>query len=133
MDKEQKKRITSNITFLKERLAYLDPIIDRLVDKGIFTYEQKERIDKVTPPTPHKRFNEFIQMLLSSLEPNCFQSFIQCLEEERYYNIVEKLCKDGTYHCRFPPPSLVLKWWYSIATDTCRNLGRESIYVPCNY
>ncbi|XP_021343214.1 centromere-associated protein E-like isoform X2 [Mizuhopecten yessoensis] len=95
MDKEQKKRITSNITFLKERLGYLDPILDHLVDRNVFTYDERERIDKVNPPTPHKKFNEFIQLLLASSEPHAFTSFIQSLEEERFFNIVEKLCKDG--------------------------------------
>ncbi|XP_033745727.1 involucrin-like [Pecten maximus] len=95
MDKEQKKRITSNITFLKERLGYLDPILDHLVDRNVITFDERERIDKVNPPTPHKKFNEFIQLLLASPEPHAFTAFIQSLEEERFFNIVEKLCKDG--------------------------------------
>ena len=95
MDKEQRKRITSNITFLKERLGYLDPILDNLVTKDVLSPEQRERIDKVKPPTSHKRFNEFIQFLLASPDPTTFNSFITALEEERYFNIVEKLQKDG--------------------------------------
>ncbi|XP_060079030.1 interaptin-like [Ylistrum balloti] len=100
MDKEQKKRITSNITFLKERLGYLDPILDHLVDKNVITFDERERIDKVNPPTPHKKFNEFIQLLLASTEPHAFTAFIQSLEEERFFNIVEKLCKDGRPNAR---------------------------------
>ena len=95
MDSEQRKRITSNITFLKERLGYLDPILDRLVEKNVLTMEQRERIEKVQPPTPHKKFNEFIQFLLASPDPGTFPSFIASLEEERYFNIVERLQKDG--------------------------------------
>jgi len=72
MDKEQKKRITSNITFLKERLGYLDPILERLVDKNVISVEQKDRVEKVNPPTPHRKFNEFIQLLLNSHEPHAF-------------------------------------------------------------
>ncbi|XP_069142691.1 kinesin-1 heavy chain-like [Argopecten irradians] len=100
MDKEQKKRITSNITFLKERLGYLDPILDHLVDRNVITFDERERIDKVNPPTPHKKFNEFIQLLLASPEPQAFTAFIQSLEEERFFNIVEKLCKDGRPNAR---------------------------------
>ncbi|KAK3102648.1 hypothetical protein FSP39_012845 [Pinctada imbricata] len=96
MDKEQRKRITSNITFLKERLGYLDPILDNLLSKDVLSPEQRDRIDKVQPPTPHKKFNEFIQFLLASPDPGTFNSFITALEEERYFNIVEKLNKDGT-------------------------------------
>lgn len=95
MDKEQKKRITSNITFLKERLGYLDPILDHLVDRNVLSCHQRDQIDRVNPPTPHKKFNEFIQLLLASPEPHAFTSFVQSLEEERFFNIVEKLCKDG--------------------------------------
>ncbi|XP_062583656.1 myosin-2-like [Saccostrea cucullata] len=94
MDSEQRKRITSNITFLKERLGYLDPILDRLVEKNVLTMEQRERIEKVQPPTPHKKFNEFIQFLLASPGPGTFPAFIASLEEERFFNIVEKLQKD---------------------------------------
>ena len=95
MDKEQRKRITSNITFLKERLGYLDPILDRLVDKNVISVEQKERVEKVNPPTPHRKFNEFIQLLLNSHEPHAFNIFIEVLEDERFFNIVEKLQKDS--------------------------------------
>lgn len=94
MDSEQRKRITSNITFLKERLGYMDPILDRLVERNVLTMEQRERIEKVQPPTPHKKFNEFIQFLLASPDPGTFPSFIASLEDERYFNIVERLQKD---------------------------------------
>lgn len=97
MDKEQKKRITSNITFLKERLGYLDPILERLVDKNVITVEQKDRVEKVSPPTPHRKFNEFIQLLLNSHDPNSFNIFIEVLEDERFFNIVEKLQKDSKF------------------------------------
>lgn len=94
MDKEQKKRITSNITFLKERLGYLDPILERLVEKNVISVEQRDRVEKVNPPTPHRKFNEFIQLLLNSHEPHAFNIFIEVLEDERFFNIVEKLQKD---------------------------------------
>lgn len=97
MDSEQRKRITSNITFLKERLGYMDPILDRLVERNVLTMEQRERIEKVQPPTPHKKFNEFIQFLLASPDPGTFPSFIASLEDERYFNIVERLQKDGMF------------------------------------
>lgn len=101
MDSEQRKRITSNITFLKERLGYMDPILDRLVEKNVLTMEQRERIEKVQPPTPHKKFNEFIQFLLASPDPGTFPSFIASLEDERYFNIVERLQKDGMFYQTF--------------------------------
>lgn len=97
MDKEQKKRITSNITFLKERLGYLDPILERLVEKNVISVEQRDRVEKVNPPTPHRKFNEFIQLLLNSHEPHAFNIFIEVLEDERFFNIVEKLQKDSKF------------------------------------
>lgn len=75
----------------------MDPILDRLVERNVLTMEQRERIEKVQPPTPHKKFNEFIQFLLASPDPGTFPSFIASLEDERYFNIVERLQKDGMF------------------------------------
>lgn len=79
----------------------MDPILDRLVEKNVLTMEQRERIEKVQPPTPHKKFNEFIQFLLASPDPGTFPSFIASLEDERYFNIVERLQKDGMFYQTF--------------------------------
>ncbi|KAJ8308861.1 hypothetical protein KUTeg_013735 [Tegillarca granosa] len=96
MDKEQKGKITSNLTFLKERLGFLDPILDRLVEKNIISFDQREKIENVYPCTTQKKFNEFISILLASPSSNAFPAFLQALEEEGYYNITEKLTKDST-------------------------------------
>ena len=91
MNREQRKRITQNITNLKERLVDLDPIIDRLIEKDVFTLEHRERIDHVSPATPQKKFNEFIQLLLASPEPNTYFVFLEALTEERHHYMAERL------------------------------------------
>ncbi|XP_062613072.1 golgin subfamily A member 6-like protein 26, partial [Saccostrea cucullata] len=91
MNREQRKRITQNITNLKERLVDLDPIIDRLIEKDVFTLEHRERIEHVSPATPQKKFNEFIQLLLSSPEPNTYFVFLEALTEERHHYMAERL------------------------------------------
>ena len=93
MDSEQRKRITSNITFLKERLGYLDPILDRLVEKNVLTMEQRERIEKVQPPTPHKKFNEFIQFLLASPHLGTFPSHINHILSKMKFDSTKKTHK----------------------------------------
>ena len=69
----------------------LDPIIDRLIEKDVFTLEHRERIDHVSPATPQKKFNEFIQLLLASPEPNTYFVFLEALTEERHHYMAERL------------------------------------------
>ncbi|KAJ8302267.1 hypothetical protein KUTeg_021254 [Tegillarca granosa] len=95
MNKDQKKLISSNVTFLKDRLRHLDPIIEYLLEKNIITEEQQDQIFNVNPSTQHKKFNEFLSVLLASTEESAFPVFIEALVDSRYYNIVEKLQKDG--------------------------------------
>lgn len=91
MNREQRKRITQNITNLKERLVDLDPIIDRLIEKDVFSLEHREKIEHVSPATPQKKFNEFIQLLLASPEPNTYFVFLEALTEERHHYMAERL------------------------------------------
>lgn len=91
MNREFRKRITQNLTYLKERLVDLDPIIDQLIEKDVIQLEQRLKIEQVSPPTPQKKFNEFIQILLSSPEPNAYNVFIEALYEERHFHIVDRL------------------------------------------
>lgn len=91
MNREQRKRITQNITNLKERLVDLDPIIDRLIEKDVFSLEHREKIEHVSPATPQKKFNEFVQLLLASPEPNTYFVFLEALTEERHHYMAERL------------------------------------------
>ena len=91
MNREQRKRITQNLTNLKERLVDLDPIIDKLIERDVFTLEHRSRIEQVSPGTPQRKFNEFIQILLASPEPSTYQVFLEALAEERHQYMVERL------------------------------------------
>lgn len=105
MNREQKKRITQNITNLKERLIDLDPIIDILIERDVLTLEHRARIESITHPTPQRRFNEFIQLLLGSPEPLAYNVFIEALTIERQHYVVNRLkntvIKDGKYQRDF--------------------------------
>ncbi|KAK3101220.1 hypothetical protein FSP39_001858 [Pinctada imbricata] len=91
MNREQRKRITQNLTNLKERLVDLDPIIDKLIENDVFTLSDRSRIEQVTPCTTQRKFNEFVQLLLASPEPSCYQVFLDALTEERHHYMVERL------------------------------------------
>lgn len=101
MNREQKKRITQNITCLKERLIDLDPILDLLIERDVLTIDHRSRIEQITSPTPQRKFNEFISVLLASPEPSAYHVFIEALQDERHYFIVDKLqntvVKEGPY------------------------------------
>ncbi|XP_063405081.1 girdin-like [Mytilus trossulus] len=91
MNKEHRKRITQNLTYLKERMLDLDPLLDCLIERDVFQLEHRSRIDAATPPTPQRKFNEFIQLLLSSSHPAAYHAFLEALQNERQFYVVERL------------------------------------------
>lgn len=91
MNKECRKRITQNLTYLKERMLDLDPLVDCLIERDVFQLEHRARIDAASPPTPQRKFNEFVQMLLSSSHPAAYHVFLEALQKERQYYVVERL------------------------------------------
>ncbi|OWF43577.1 cingulin-like [Mizuhopecten yessoensis] len=91
MNREQKKRITQNITCLKERLVDLDPIIDILIERDVLTMEHRNRIEQIACPTSHRKFNEFMSVLLASPDPNAYYVLIEALQTERHFFLVDKL------------------------------------------
>ncbi|XP_060064641.1 uncharacterized protein LOC132544994 [Ylistrum balloti] len=91
MNREQKKRITQNITCLKERLIDLDPILDLLIERDVLTMGHRNQIEQIACPTNQRKFNEFISVLLASPEPSAYHVFIEALQAERHQFIVDKL------------------------------------------
>lgn len=91
MNREQKKRITQNITCLKERLIDLDPILDVLIERDVLTMEHRNRIEQISCPTAQRKFNEFVSVLLASPNPAAYHVFIEALQTERHFFVVEKL------------------------------------------
>lgn len=99
MNRDQKKRITQNITYLKERLIDLDPILDILIERDVLSMDHRTKIEQISQPTPQRKFNEFIQILLASPEPTAYDTFVEALDAERHHPIVDRLqntvVKDG--------------------------------------
>jgi len=93
MNANEKGKITQNLTYLKDRMGELDPIIDILIEKGVFRLEHRGHIEGISKPTIHRQFNEFIKLLVSSPCKQTFQVFIEGLKETGYGFLAQKLQK----------------------------------------
>lgn len=89
MNLEEKKRISQNLSSLKEHLCDLDPVIDRLIEKEVFKLEHRDQIEQAG--SHQKQVNEFIKILTSSPNSDAYVTFIDALHSERFYGLVEKI------------------------------------------
>lgn len=101
MNQEEKCRITQNLTYLKERLVDLDPIIDRLIENDVFRIDHREKIEQISKPTPHRQFNEFIKLLTTSGSRDAYPTFLDALKVEGYNHIAQKLQRTTLKECKF--------------------------------
>ncbi|XP_033745682.1 involucrin-like [Pecten maximus] len=93
MNQDDKSKIIQNLTYLKERLLDLDPIIDQLIENGVFRFDHRAQIEQISKPTPHRQFNEFIKLLTSSANREAYNTFIDALKNAGYIPIAQKLQK----------------------------------------
>lgn len=100
MNVEDKSKITQNLTYLKERLVDLDPLIDRLIEANVFQLDHRAQIEQISKPTPHRQFNEFIKLLTSSPSDYAFPAFVEALGDEGYALIAQKLQKTNPNKCK---------------------------------
>jgi len=102
MNTEEKSKITQNLTFLKDCLLDLDPVIDRLIENEIFKLEHRAQIE--ASGTQYRQLNEFIRILTSSPHKDAYITFIDALTAEKHFSLVEKLqnttIKIGLYFCQ---------------------------------
>lgn len=89
MDKYDQRKITRNLVVVKERVeGDLDFIVDRLIEKDIFTIQIKEDIDNAQPPTPQKKTTLFINKLLRSGKQS-YSVFKDILQERGCEDIIK--------------------------------------------
>ncbi|XP_069114665.1 uncharacterized protein [Argopecten irradians] len=91
MDPASKSIISQNLVHIKSTLSHLDPIIDRLIEGGIFGFGDRSRIEAVS--APQQQFNNFINILVTSSNPNAFRVFRKALKSEGYGTVADKLDK----------------------------------------
>ncbi|OWF55717.1 uncharacterized protein LOC110456068 [Mizuhopecten yessoensis] len=89
MNQDEHKKIEQNISFMKERLVKLDPLIEKLTRRGVFKFEDRHQIVKYS--TDHRRFNEFIKKLKASPNRDAFVCFLEALNADGHNAIVQKV------------------------------------------
>lgn len=89
MNLEEKSRITQNLSSLKDNLSDLDPLIDRLIEKEVFKLEHRDQIEQMGGH--QKQVNEFIKILTSSPNAESYTTFLEALQSEKFYSLVDKI------------------------------------------
>ncbi|OWF55718.1 involucrin-like [Mizuhopecten yessoensis] len=126
MNPDEKSKIIQNLTYLKERLVELDPIIDRLIENDVFRFHHRAQIEQISKPTPHRQFNEFIKILTSSGNRDAYSTFIEALKTEGYTPIAQKLQKTA-------PKDFVVRSGSRLANrinSASTSAGRKTNYEP---
>ncbi|XP_033745735.1 rRNA biogenesis protein RRP36-like [Pecten maximus] len=89
MNLEEKRRISQNLSSLKEHLSDLDPVIDRLIEKEVFKLEHRDQIEQAG--SHPKQINEFIKILTSSPNADAYVTFLDALHSEKFYGLADKI------------------------------------------
>ncbi|XP_069142107.1 uncharacterized protein [Argopecten irradians] len=89
MNQDEHRKIEQNMSFMKERLVELKPLIEKLTKNGVFRFEHRHQIEKFS--TAHRRFNEFIKILKASPHRDAFVCFLEALNAGGHNSIVQKV------------------------------------------
>ncbi|KAK3589492.1 hypothetical protein CHS0354_030615 [Potamilus streckersoni] len=109
MDKLDQKKITRNLTFIKDRIGVdINAFVDRLIEKDVFEINVKEDIESAQPPTLQAKTDIFIRKLLRS-GPTSFKAFRDILVEKGNLDVVDKMDEIGAEDAAADDESVLYK------------------------